>query len=164
MAGVGFGIAVLGVIAALVLLGMYWLVGLVWTMLLAFILVCALMMLVILIQKPRGGGLSGAFGGAGGGSQAVFGARVGDVLTWVTVGFFVTFLGLAMGLTYAIRADVGPVTPVAAEQTQEENEAPQAITDDDESAADVTPQQQIGTEATADQPIAPAVPTGGESQ
>ncbi len=67
----------------------------------AFIAVSILMMLVILIQKPKGGGLSGAFGGAGGGSD-LLGGKTGDVLTWVTVFFFVAFLGLAMGLTWAI--------------------------------------------------------------
>ena len=68
-----------------------------------FCLVCVFMMLVILIQKPRGGGLSGAFGGAGGSSQAVFGAKTGDVLTWFTVFCFAGFLVLAMGLTWATK-------------------------------------------------------------
>jgi len=67
----------------------------------AFIVVSLLMMLVILVQKPKGGGLSGAFGGAGGGSD-LLGGKTGDVLTWVTVIFFVAFLGLAMGMTWAI--------------------------------------------------------------
>ena len=58
----------------------------------SFLLVSIFMMLVILIQKPKGGGLSGAFGGAGGGSaQAAFGAKTGDVLTIVTVVCFVLF-------------------------------------------------------------------------
>jgi preprotein translocase subunit SecG len=75
-----------------------------------FVLTCLFMMLVILIQKPKGGGLSGAFGGAGGSSQAAFGAKTGDLLTTITIGCFVAFLGLAIGLTYAIRADVAPRT------------------------------------------------------
>lgn len=70
-----------------------------------FVLVCLFMMLVILIQKPRGGGLSGAFGGAGGSAQAAFGAKTGDVLTWFTVLCFGGFLVLAMGLTWATRID-----------------------------------------------------------
>ena len=63
------------------------------------------MMLVILIQKPRGGGLSGAFGGAGGSAQAAFGAKTGDVLTWFTVVCFAAFLMLAIGLTWAIQPE-----------------------------------------------------------
>jgi len=70
-----------------------------------FVAVCLFMMLVILIQKPKGGGLSGAFGGAGGSSQAVFGAKVGDVLTLVTVLSFVLFLVLAMGMAWKATHD-----------------------------------------------------------
>lgn len=78
----------------------------------AFVIVSLFMMLVILIQKPKGGGLSGAFGGAGGSSQSVFGARTGDVLTWVTVFCFVAFIGLAIVLTWTARPDRSvPVTP-----------------------------------------------------
>jgi len=44
---------------------------------------CFVLMLVILLQKGRGGGFSGAFGGAGGSSA--FGAKTGDVFTWITV-------------------------------------------------------------------------------
>lgn len=79
-----------------------------------FVLTCLFMILIILIQKPKGGGLSGAFGGAGGSAQAAFGAKTGDLLTTITIGCFVTFLGLAIGLTYAIRADIAPRTATAA--------------------------------------------------
>lgn len=72
----------------------------------SFVLVCLFMLLVILIQKPRGGGLSGAFGGAGGSAQAAFGAKTGDVLTWFTVVCFAFFLLLSMGLQWAIQADL----------------------------------------------------------
>ncbi len=67
-----------------------------------FVIVSVFMMLVILIQKPKGGGLSGAFGGAGGSDTSFVGAKVGDVLTLVTVSFFVAFIGLAMLLTWTI--------------------------------------------------------------
>lgn len=86
---------------------------LVSVMAMLFALTCLFMMLVILIQKPKGGGLSGAFGGAGGSAQAAFGAKTGDLLTSITIGCFVVFLGLAIGLTYAIRADVTPKVPNA---------------------------------------------------
>lgn len=91
----------------------------VWLMAGAFTLVCIVMMLVILIQKPKGGGLSGAFGGgAGGGSAgAVVGARVGDVLTVVTVVCFLAFLGLAMGLTWTTTPSVDEDPAAGTEQT-----------------------------------------------
>jgi preprotein translocase subunit SecG len=107
----------------------------VWLMAVAFAIVCVFMMLVILIQKPKGGGLSGAFGGgAGGGSAgAVVGARVGDVLTVVTVVCFLLFLGLAMGLTWTTSPspdDADEADPAA----QVEDGAGAAGTSDDDPA------------------------------
>ncbi len=69
-----------------------------------FVLVCLFMILVILVQKPRGGGLVGAFGGQGAVQQA-FGSKVGDLLTWFTVGCFTAFLSLAILLTWYTRMD-----------------------------------------------------------
>ena len=58
-----------------------------------FILICLLLMLVILLQKGRGGGLSGAFGGVGG--HSAFGAKTGDVFTWITVALAAGFVLVA---------------------------------------------------------------------
>lgn len=69
-----------------------------------FVLICIFLMLVILIQKPKGGGLSGAFGGSGGSAQTAFGSKTGDVLTGFTIACFVLFLGIAMGLTWGIHS------------------------------------------------------------
>lgn len=41
------------------------------------------LILLVLVQRGRGGGLAGAFGGAGG--QSAFGTRAGDVFTRVTI-------------------------------------------------------------------------------
>lgn len=82
---------------------------------LAFVMVSVLMILTVLIQKPRGGGLSGAFGGAGGGAQAIFGAKTGDRLTTFTIVFFLGFIGLAMLLTYQLRPAVARDTTPAIE-------------------------------------------------
>jgi preprotein translocase subunit SecG len=61
-----------------------------------FIIVCIFLVLVILIQKGRGGGLASAFGGAGG--NTAFGSKTGDVLTWVTAVVFGIFILLAVAL------------------------------------------------------------------
>jgi preprotein translocase subunit SecG len=52
---------------------------------LGFLLVFMALFLIalVLIQRGRGGGLAGAFGGAGG--QSAFGTKAGDVFTRVTV-------------------------------------------------------------------------------
>jgi len=100
------------------------------------IFVCALLILIILIQKPKGGGLSAAFGGGGGSAGAAFGTKTGDVLTWVTVGLFVAFLGLAMGLTWAIRPAADPTTPNVSSQTGATD--PGVLTDEDMAGDDET--------------------------
>lgn len=80
-----------------------------WVVTVVFIIVSAAMVLIILVQRPQGGGLAGAFGGAGGAStETVFGGRVGDALTWATVIAFVVYLGLAIALN--LLDDVSPST------------------------------------------------------
>jgi preprotein translocase subunit SecG len=64
-----------------------------------FAFLCVFLMLVILLQRGRGVGLAGAFGGAGG--HSAFGAKTGDVLTWATVIITAIFLFFAVMLNYA---------------------------------------------------------------
>jgi len=61
-----------------------------------FMIVCLFMILLVLIQKGRGGGLASAFGGSGG--NTAFGSKTGDVLTWATSVVFGIFLILAITL------------------------------------------------------------------
>ena len=49
------------------------------------ILLSIIMMFIVLIQRGKGGGLAGAFGGAGGSSA--FGSRAGDAFTKITLYF-----------------------------------------------------------------------------
>jgi len=74
--------------------------------------VCAVVLiLVILIQKGRGGGLSGAFGG--GMASGILGTKTGDFLTWVTVGL----VGALLLLTVAMAKFYRPMATAAAEET-----------------------------------------------
>ena len=87
-----------------------------------FMVVSTVMILVILMQRPKGGGLSAAFGGSSAGSaDSLLGGRVGDTLTWVTVVAFVLYLGLAISLNMSAgpgAADVaGPAEAVEASET-----------------------------------------------
>ncbi len=73
------------------------------SLIVAFLFLSVLMILIVLIQRPQGGGLSGAFGSAAGSGQTAFGARTGDALTIATVGIFVVFLVTAAALNHTIR-------------------------------------------------------------
>jgi preprotein translocase subunit SecG len=99
-----------------------------------FLVVSVFMTLVILIQKPKGGGLSGAFGGAGGGAQTAFGSKTGDVLTWFTTACFVLFLVLGVVLTLYIEpVQAGGKTGVQSNdqtQTDGDTELPPFVPDD----------------------------------
>jgi preprotein translocase subunit SecG len=93
-----------------------------------FMVVSTVMILVILMQRPKGGGLSAAFGGSSAGSaDSLLGGRVGDTLTWVTVVAFVLYLGLAISLNMSAgpgAADVaGPAEAVEASDTNTPVEA-----------------------------------------
>ncbi len=68
-----------------------------------FILICVLLIGVILLQKGRGSGLSGAFGGVGG--HSAFGSRTGDMFTWVTVVLVALFLVTGAGAVLVFRPD-----------------------------------------------------------
>ena len=92
-----------------------------------FVICCVSLVLMILIQKGRGGGLSGAFGGAmaGGG---VLGSKTGDFLTWVTIGLVGLFLTLAVVMAkYYKPAPVGDydVSPQTQQQPLESPEQPE---------------------------------------
>jgi preprotein translocase subunit SecG len=135
-----------------------------------FLFVCVVMILVVLIQRPQGGGLSGAFGSGAGSGQTAFGAKTGDALTIATISIFVVFLLAAVGLNYIARP-AGPSTAEAAAATAPQvapttEAAPETIPEAaPETMPDATP------EATTDpapaetpaetlpKPAAPADPT-----
>ena len=63
---------------------------------------------LILIQKGKGGGLSGAFGGAGGSSA--FGSRAGDTFTRITIWCAAIWLLLIMILIKTTQPPERPQT------------------------------------------------------
>ncbi len=59
-----------------------------------FVLSALSLILIVLIQKGKGGGLSGAL--AGGMASGILGAKTGDFLTWFTISLVSLFLILAV--------------------------------------------------------------------
>jgi len=70
-------------------------VSFIMTVVAALFLICAVaLILIILIQKGKGGGLSGVFGG--GMASGILGSKTGDFLTWLTIALVGIFLTLAV--------------------------------------------------------------------
>lgn len=116
-----------------------------------FLIVCLFLILTVLIQRPTGGGLVGAFGSGAGSGQTAFGTKTGDALTMVTIGMFVLFLLFGIGLNYALR----PVkAPVAAEQPQQTP----ATTPTPETPATTNEAPKVVEPAPEAAPVTPAAP------
>ena len=61
------------------------------------------LILLVLIQRGKGGGLAGAFGGAGGSSA--FGSRAGDTFTRITIGVAGAWILLLMIQVKIVQSD-----------------------------------------------------------
>ena len=129
----------------------------------AFAFVCVFMILLILIQKGRGGGLSSAFGGAGG--NTAFGSKTGDVLTWVTAATFGLFVTLAMALIWTgdwanARANALVTADGTTESATEDDEA----IDNDDLPADVASDEAEGDGGLTVEPeAAPQPPAASDN-
>ena len=110
-------------------------------------LICAVvLMLTILIQKGRGGGLGATFGG--GLASGILGSKTGDFLTWVTIALVGVFLTLAVVMAKFYKptiSDFGAGQPQPTQQLPTQQ-----------------PQAQQELPQSSELPLAPAE-TGGES-
>ena len=104
-----------------------------------FLLISGGMILLVLIQRPQGGGLSGAFGAGGGGGgagQTAFGTKTGDVLTGATITIFILFLLAAIVLNFATRPQQAP-TPVPAVTAPIDNSSDTEIEDPEQAIEEI---------------------------
>lgn len=140
-----------------------------------FLIVSIAMILLVLIQRPQGGGLSGAFGAGGGGGgagQTAFGTKTGDVLTGATITIFVLFLVTAIVLNFATRP-AEPGSNIQTISTPAEDADPNAaetiedaqIEDAEQAVEDVMssePSIETDGEASDDAPAESGTPTTGD--
>src|SRR5262245_63407055 len=74
---------------------------------LVLLLTSLFLILLVLIQRGKGGGLAGAFGGAGGSSA--FGSRAGDTFTKITIYTAAVWILLIMFMI-KMTQDISPLT------------------------------------------------------
>lgn len=92
-----------------------------------YVFVCLFLILVVLLQSGKGGGLGSAFGG--GTSQQIFGgAGAGNLLTRLTAIFAFAFMGLSVWLAFLSTTGEQALDRAIREQTAAE-EAPAASTE-----------------------------------
>lgn len=139
-----------------------------------FTIICPLIIFIILVQDPKGGGLAGVLGGAGG--TAAFGAKTADVVMKTTVVLGIVFFLLALGLglrlkepTAAVKTDLGTEETVetafggeqeaeADESASDEGEAPEAPSASGQSPTDAPAESTAPPEAS--EAAAPPVQEG----
>ena len=63
------------------------------------------LILLVLIQRGKGGGLAGAFGGMGG--QSAFGTKAGDTFTKITVVTAILWFALCISALTQLRSGAG---------------------------------------------------------
>lgn len=115
------------------------------------VVVCLLLALVVMLQKPKEGGLGGLAGGMG---EAVFGANAGNVLIKVTAWLGAIFLINTLALArFTSKSDPHAGSVMAGEQAPVQREAaPQPLSLDPEALNQTT----APAAAPAAQPVAPA--------
>jgi preprotein translocase subunit SecG len=99
-----------------------------------FLISSLVLILVVLIQKGKGGGLSSAF--AGGMTSGLLGSKTGDVLTWITIGVASVFVFFALILNKWWKPTViaspiqtpAPITSTDTGQSQGQNQSQQEPT------------------------------------
>ena len=106
-------------------------VGVVMKVVAALLVICAVVLvLIILVQKGRGGGLGGALGGglAGG----ILGSKTGDFLTWVTIVLVALFLTLSIIMAKFYKPTISDydIAPAAGQQSPQPQSMPAGTEND----------------------------------
>ena len=106
------------------------------------VLICLALILVVLLQSGRGGGLAGAFGGGGG--QAFFGGRgaatfLSKATSWLAVAFMAMSILLAILSSRGGSPDESLLQRRAREQAGQVNLPPSTSTLDPAAALDSLP-------------------------
>jgi preprotein translocase subunit SecG len=117
-----------------------------------FVICAVMLILIVLIQKGKGGGLSSAFGG--GMASGLLGSKTGDVLTWITVGM----MGVVLALSVVMAKYYKPsISNFGVDQPQPTQQMPAQ-----QPPAQQPPVQQQQPPQSSETPLAPAE-AGGES-
>jgi preprotein translocase subunit SecG len=118
------------------------------------------LILLVLIQRGRGGGLAGAFGGMGG--QSAFGTKAGDTFTKITIVVATFWIVLCiLGVKYGVNVDsvlAADDTPVISEPSGEQEQPPLDASDLDTSGEVIKDASGTTEPSGSDSAAAPSSP------
>jgi len=121
------------------------------------------LILLVLIQRGRGGGLAGALGGMGG--QSAFGTKAGDVFTKITVGvaaFWILLCVLSINVLgrqqSLLSGSLGGAAPVGISPDVNPNAPSTPPADSDPSATQTPKAEAVKAEDSTSAPV-PSEPT-----
>jgi len=77
-------------------------------LMIVLLLTTVFLIVLVLIQRGRGGGLAGAFGGMGG--QSAFGTKAGALFTKITIGVAAFWIILCMIMVKVFGVSSGPLS------------------------------------------------------
>ena len=102
-----------------------------------YIFVCLFLILVVLLQSGKGGGLGSAFGG--GTSQQIFGgAGAGNLLTRLTAAFAFAFMALSVWLAFLSSTGDQALDRAVREQAAAQEAAEEAVPEEVEVVVEET--------------------------
>ena len=117
------------------------------------LLTAIFLIVLILIQRGKGGGLSGAFGGLGG--QSAFGTKAGDTFTKITVGVAVFWILLCVASVRLLATSEEDRLGLESGDAAVEEKADEGSPGSEGSPAE-------GLPAGASSPVSPKPPAPGE--
>ncbi len=92
------------------------------------LLICVVLILVVLLQSGKGGGLAGAFGGMGGAGQTLFGGRgAATFLSKATTVLGIAFMATSLVLALMAGTRSGPRSVIRAAQGEVSDEVPPPV-------------------------------------
>jgi len=101
-------------------------------------LTAVFLIMLVLVQRGRGGGLAGAFGGLGG--QSAFGTKAGDLFTRITIGVAAFWILLCAASVKLLSSNQDRVAPgLGAQRIKEENEAKKTAAEEVKDAGKAAP-------------------------
>jgi preprotein translocase subunit SecG len=99
-----------------------------------YVFVCLFLILVVLLQSGKGGGLGSAFGGGGTGQQIFGGAGAGNLLTRLTAVFAFTFMALSVWLAFLSSSGEQALDRAVRDQTAAQEAAAETEAEEAEAA------------------------------